>query len=46
MDSGSSASGIVAGTALALLVLLIVVMASNSALQPQDAGGIHIGISR
>jgi hypothetical protein len=46
VESSNSASGIVAGTALALLVLLIVVMASNGAMQPPDAGGIHIGISR
>lgn len=41
----SSASGMVAGVALALLVVLILVLASSGSMMPQD-GGIHIGIGR
>lgn len=33
-------------TALVVLVLLVVVLASNGAFNPQDGGGIHIGIGR
>jgi hypothetical protein len=46
MDSSRSASGVVAATALLLLVLVIVVVGSIGGFQPQDAGGIHIGIVR
>ena len=42
----SSSTGIVAVTALALLVVLIVVLAYSGVFNPQDGGGIHIGIGR
>lgn len=42
----SSASGVVAGTALVLLVVVILVLASSGAFTPQDGGGIHIGLPR
>ncbi len=41
-----SAPVVVAGTALVLLVLLILVQTSAGAFTPQDGGGIHIGIGR
>lgn len=42
----SSAPAMVAGMALVLLVVLILVLASAGAFTPADGGGIHIGIGR
>jgi hypothetical protein len=36
----------IAATVLLLVVLVVVVLATNGAFQPQDGGGIHIGIGR
>jgi hypothetical protein len=42
----SSSSGILAVTVLALLLVLVIVLAYGGVFNPQDGGGIHIGIGR
>jgi hypothetical protein len=42
----SSSSGILAVTVLALLLVLVIVLAYSGVFNPQDGGGIHIGIGR
>jgi hypothetical protein len=42
----TEASGLLATTAIVLLMLVILVLAANGAFSPQDGGGIHINFGR
>ena len=42
----TESSGMLATTAIVLLMLVILVLAANGAFNPQDGGGIHINFGR